>query len=542
MDVHSIDPGVFELHAILGLLFFLYAEIHYTFRWFPVSFYKKRHPEILADVPFRVEPGRDIPVLILVKDSDRYPVTLEHVMVSLNYNGRSVRFGYYFSKPLKQKWFHRTVHIPRPPGFTGHASVDVAFTYRRKKKTFNANNDNYKKLSNGSFTVLLAEDAVPVDPGWVFGDLHTHTSYTDDQVEFGAPVDAVAAAAQAAGLKFFAATDHSYDLDDLPDNFLKNDPQLRKWQNLLFEVSEMNRENSGKMVVIPGEEVSCRNSAGRNVHLLLLNQEQFVPGSGDGGEKWFRTRSEKSIADVVEEKEENALAIAAHPRQVPTRLERILVRRGSWGAEDLDDTVPVIQILNGALDRAFYEGFDGWIAALLEGRRTFIVAGNDAHGNFNRFRQIRIPMLKMAEEHEDQILGWARTGVYLGDRDLTVVNIVSAVRSGKAVVSTGPFADVVVIRDSIVARMGDVIEPGAVSITVSARSTPEFGKINRVKLIQGVLSEIREEARELEQSADPYSADWMVRLDVQTASYFRCEVYTDRPDSVCFTNPVWVRS
>ena len=60
-----IDPSWF-------LPLFLYAETHYRFKYF-FSFLKKQEPELLADAPHRVEPGKDIPILILSKDADRYP-------------------------------------------------------------------------------------------------------------------------------------------------------------------------------------------------------------------------------------------------------------------------------------------------------------------------------------------------------------------------------------------------------------------------------------------------------------------------------------
>ena len=60
----------------------LYAELHFRFKW-SWSAYYLREPEILADLPYRVEPGTDIPVLLLIKDSHQFPITLREIKVKL---------------------------------------------------------------------------------------------------------------------------------------------------------------------------------------------------------------------------------------------------------------------------------------------------------------------------------------------------------------------------------------------------------------------------------------------------------------------------
>ena len=52
-----------------------------------------------------------------------------------------------------------------------------------------------------------------------------------------------------------------------------------------------------------------------------------------------------------------------------------------------------------------------WIRLLLDGYHKFIYAGNDAHGNFNMYRQIKTPMLSLYEKKE-QLFGEFRTGVF----------------------------------------------------------------------------------------------------------------------------------
>jgi len=60
----------------------LYTEMHYRWRPLPSRYFRKE-PEILADAPRRVEPGRPLPLLLLVKDAHRYPITLERVTIEV---------------------------------------------------------------------------------------------------------------------------------------------------------------------------------------------------------------------------------------------------------------------------------------------------------------------------------------------------------------------------------------------------------------------------------------------------------------------------
>ena len=55
-----------------------------------------------------------------------------------------------------------------------------------------------------------------------------------------------------------AITDHSYDLDNMVQNYKKNDPELKKWQLFLAETAKLNQELED-FVIIPGEEVSVGN-------------------------------------------------------------------------------------------------------------------------------------------------------------------------------------------------------------------------------------------------------------------------------------------
>ena len=61
---------------------FLYAELHFRFKWTRSRYYLKE-PEILADIPIRIEPNKDIPILLIIKDAHLYPIILHEVNINI---------------------------------------------------------------------------------------------------------------------------------------------------------------------------------------------------------------------------------------------------------------------------------------------------------------------------------------------------------------------------------------------------------------------------------------------------------------------------
>ncbi len=65
--------------------------------------------------------------------------------------------------------------------------------------------------------VRVGDGPFPWPSGWHGGDLHTHSMFTNNIAEWGAPLPALRAAATAIGLGWVAVTDHSCDLDQTVD-------------------------------------------------------------------------------------------------------------------------------------------------------------------------------------------------------------------------------------------------------------------------------------------------------------------------------------
>ncbi len=525
--------------------FFLYAESHYRFRYF-FSYLHKPEPEVIFDIPHRIDPGFPIPLLLVIKDADKYPSEIHRGVATISQGGRECFQEVLVETPLPfdQKLSWKRFDLA-PRGLRGWIEVDIQFHLHRKGKTRSYRNDNYRTSSHQPLRVFLSNDPLPSLPDLVYGDVHTHSSYTDDQVEFGAPLEPSIALSRAMGLSFFCATDHSYDLDDRIDTYLENDASLPKWKAFQREVQDLNRSNQD-FAVIPGEEVTCRNRKGQNVHLLLLGNAEYVPGSGDSAERWLRTRSEYSIADVLKTQKNETVSIAAHPRETVPFLQRLLLGRGRWAYDDLKaDGLTGIQFANGVIRDGFDEGKRLWIRTLLEGRTLKIVAGNDSHGNFNRFRQIGLPFLRIVERSQ-QIFGKMRTGVVCAD-SLSKDGILAALKAGICFVTDGPACMISVTNeDGHKTEVGGTAVGRSLRCFIQARSTTEFGMLDRVVLFHGVIGNEREVVLWETKKNGTYRVDESIPLRESMEGYVRAEVYTRNGTALpharhfAFTNPIWL--
>ena len=387
----------------------LYAEIHYRFKFFPFSHYFKKVPEIIFDAPWRINPEKTPLVYLLIKDADRYPVRLHELSLKWESTaGDSGKQVIQLDAEISDKWYYCSYHFADSIKAPATLSVWPELSYSRigQRRVLKLQVDNYRGLSKRPLHIFLANEPLPTFPGWQQGDIHLHSALSNDQVEFGAPLEMTQHAATILGIDFLAPTDHSYDLDDDPADFLKSDRSLKKWDSSRFSISGLNAANPGLARLIPGEEITVRNENGKNVHLLHFNDRRFFPGSGDSAESWFNTRSEHTISEVLAHRNPTSVSIAAHPYYRVPNLQRWLIGRDEWHLVDLQTPgLDGAQVLSGIPRGPDFElSRRAWIQALLGGAKLAISGGSDAHGNFNRFRQVDLPMWSL-HEHDDQILG-----------------------------------------------------------------------------------------------------------------------------------------
>jgi hypothetical protein len=425
---------------LLFLPVMAYAEIHFRYPFVPSRLFK-REPEILFDLPHRGQQGEKVPLILLIKDAHRFPVQVADLQVNvMNLKKQELSIlNFPLDTEITEKFYSKIILL-EPTNFpqAGEYQLSAKLSYydpAKNKRTIVQ--DNYQGIPHSPFQIFISRDPLPTLNNWHWGDLHVHSNYTDDQVEFGAPIEATVLAAKSIGLDFIAITDHSYDLDDDPDNCLVNRPDIPKWNSFQHNVRRLQNEHKD-FVIIPGEEVSVGNHRHQNVHCQILNDPQFHPGSGDSAERLFRHRPTMMLKELLKKKARNALSIAAHPQEVPPFSQRLILGRGSWDEQDcMNNHLDALQILNNKSDRSLSRGLELWKQLLLNGRKIGIVAGNDAHGNFNCFRQITIPFLKMIYSRK-HLFGQVRTAVKC--KNLNTPLIMEAIREKRAIVSNGPLA------------------------------------------------------------------------------------------------------
>jgi hypothetical protein len=348
---------------------------------------------------------------------------------------------------------------------------------------------------------------------------------------------------KANGLNFCAVTDHSYDLACTVGNYLKPDPTLDRWR--LFR-AEFDKNNDFQSIVIPGEEVSCLNSHGEVVHLCGLNLREFIPGNLDGARKGRNRDPQISLADAIKKiHDQGGIAIAAHPGSRMGFMQRLLLTRGNWSLPDLMQSVDGMQIMNNGISSMLDRGKVLWKNMLHKGSKVPLIAGNDAHGDFNRYRAITTPFLNISDRL-DRFFGNGKTGIY--GQPGTIPEILDAIRQGKTFITTGPFLSL-----SITGKpSGDQaisyspISPEINRIFIHVRSTAEFGRINEIKVLAGKNEGFEEFVvfSRNYNNENRFSID--AEIDINSLKkgmiYLRAEAMCNSPQkipSMAFTSPVY---
>ena len=205
------------------------------------------------------------------------------------------------------------------------------------------------------------------------------------------------------------------------------------------------------------------------------------------------------------------------------------------------------RFLNGAADDAFVHGLECWITLLLRGRKIFIAAGNDAHGNFNRFKQIGIPFFTI-REHGRQLFGKMRTAV--GSDFITEASILEALQSGHSVITSGPLLVFTIINEfGDTAGIGNQICGARLRLQVRGTTTEEFGEFCEVKVILGRVGDKSETVRIIKHFPDAYTIDMNIDIELHhydSVSYVRIEGFTERAGGndargFCYSNPIWIK-
>ena len=499
----------------------LYAEIHYHFPFLYPRYYRKE-PEIIIDAPIRVcgSRCRNLPIVLIIKDANLFPIVVNELEVKIFTKARSHIVKIPVEKSFNNKYESQifSLNIEAYP-LNEWLLFAVKIHYECNGKSKSIWMDNYG--TKIPFRTYLEEQALPYPANWYAGDPHYHSNFTEDQVEFGADIKTTREIALCMGLDWFFVTDHSYDLDDKEDNFLVQDPLLTKWVKMKTTCRQI---DSKKCRVIHGEEISIGNKKNENVHLLAINQNQFIYGSGDSAERWFRNKPEHLLFEIAQQHKQENLFIAAHPHEKVPFLQRLTLNRGNWQSSDYKQArIRFLQLING--HGSIKKMIEYWRNLLLEGKKIWLVAGNDAHGNFNFMRQIKIPFWNIFAEKR-QLFGKFHTVFFHTDN-----NPIVGFKKGCIIVSNGPFLNFTLADESENCySIGEVYHKSTAIIQFERRTTQEFGDFSECNYFIGNLATQKEKK---------YKLTKRCIIKLPSKGYIRCEAKTKK-DGIVITNPIWI--
>ena len=443
-----------------------YAETHFKFK-LPWSLLYKPWPEIIFDAPFQFVPGVEPMLWIVVRDADHFPttlktaeITLKHVSSTSELNvipaseihvipapepepndnviadpirhlSATIQHGI-ISKDLNIEVHEQMKFIPIALGKipAGTYEAHCKLTVERNGKTQTFERWNLPRLKPVPLRFKVLNEELPIAPGYAAGEMHCHTYYSADHVEYGATPEVLQQAAKAVGLDFVSCTDHAYDFAFTQEDFTKEaESPVPRFQKLREEIAALPKtdENGDRLpLLIAGEEVSAGNSKGENVHMTVLGPEGYLPGLGDCGRYWLENKPTRSIKQILSMTE--AHCFAAHPFQQMGLLEKFVFRRGYWKPEDLNipneragkgakktHAIRGLQFWNGIRDEGFKLGREFWINELGKGNCLLPIGGNDAHGDLNSMTAVDLPLISLKHTRA-HTFGKVRTVVKLDER------------------------------------------------------------------------------------------------------------------------------
>lgn len=527
----------------------LYAETHFRFfRLFPSLLYKKQ-PEILFDMPARIQPGKDIPVILLVNDIDTFPVAVKEVSLTVSQNGSTrVIFSetsiekYKINHPFDFQCLIYLFLLPQALFVPGRFSINGKAAIQQKKRLYFVLNDNFAGSSRLSLTGRIASDFFPGRSWSLYGDLHVHSQYSRSHVEFGPPLSIIDAVADASGLSFVGITDHSYDLACTMEDYRSLDPEIKAWISLKRDFQDTSYHFKTTMIL--GEEVSCVNMDNKMVHVGALGISEYIPGNSDGARK-KDTLSDLTVIETVSAiKQQKGISFAAHPGSLPGCLQRLFLDRGRWFLRDIHDQLTCYQAVNSGFTASWYRARRVWIAALLSRRKLPLIAGNDSHGDFNRYRAIKTPFVSLYENSE-RYFGCARTGIYTTSGK-SQDDILAALTEGKTFITTGPFACISSSEQPKDCCISHTILAGDISaLFILGHSTGEFGRIKILRVFRGYYKTMIEKMIFYKPYTEHtlYSISEMIQIDRDSGEgYLRIELFcidTEGRETAAATSPCY---
>jgi hypothetical protein len=416
---------------------------------------------------------------------------------------------------------------------SGRILVNCKAIMTNRKRSWIVVNDNFATTSKLPFSCFAANEPLPGADCCSFGDLHVHSQYSQSHVEFGPPISIIDMIADTCGLDFLSITDHSYDLCCSMTDYLKTDSGLNRWKSATEQIT---RSRGFKTVMLQGEEISAFNSRHKAVHLCGIGISRYVSGSADGA------RSGKlptlNLTDAIRDIHgQGGVAVAAHPGSRFGFSQRLFLHRGNWSQKDMGTELDAVQAVNNGFGSSWLRARKLWTGELLKGRRIALAAGNDSHGDFNRYRYVSVPFLDISENFSRH-LSSARTGIYR--KAPSQEDIVAAIIKGETFVTSGPFLK---IKLSPSGSKIMAVPQNCQSIIIESTSTCEFGGISCIQLFAGITGEKAERiAFTKSYCGEKKAVEEIPLATMKRNGYIRAEAVCKRDDgSITFaaTSPLY---
>jgi len=347
-----------------------------------VQYSNKAYREIIIDAPWVIEPGKQIPLSIEVHEADEGR-TLELVKIEIHDQISGEIFnllpedldldvvgscsGKSYTEINDHLWNY--LYYLDPDSFGGNTKK-LRVNVWRCPSWLDGGLEYWKELE-----IEIRDKPFPKLNSWVCGDTHYHSSYTDTWIfgaygELGSPIEITDRVVDVVGLDWFVVTDHSNSFNG---NKLK---VSHTWNEF---TSDCNSSNN----CLIGEEINCdyyRFGKTGN-HYLGYNLTDHINDYFNG---FSPSENNPFCEEIIQGvKNQNGFGYIAHPEYEYT-FGLII---DNWYDYSLDFTG--LQVWNGDLEddknkESLEEGLINWTNLILDGRKVYIEAGSDAHGDFNK--------------------------------------------------------------------------------------------------------------------------------------------------------------
>jgi len=219
---------------------------------------------------------------------------------------------------ITQDYWYFTLNIPKEKLTSYNDIIDIEVNYSL----------NFESDQQQYFRVFRYNEGLPKINRWYRGDMHYHTYFSQNDVEFGLPVEAAKEAAAKIGLDWITVTDHSSDYDNYGSGMQNN------WDRLGTTVQNLNNADSSFML-FRAMEASIKNSEDDVVHALLYPSVSdpfcynfFLDGGGD-----ISSTSNTIVQTLTNLTAYNGFCYAAHPFAEKDDLS-FFIGGGIWNLGD----------------------------------------------------------------------------------------------------------------------------------------------------------------------------------------------------------------